>query len=183
MSGTIENQNESGNGHQNENQNENPFPITESPIPLPDEACAVDLAESFAKIVIRCSRLETSLESERRQARRTLRELLLGVLEIDDALDRIAEDRVEGEDPAIALARCFRNILSTRRLLTNKLNSASVRPMDLRNSVLNPAVADVEGYQLRPDLPDETILEEIMHGYWLSNEVLRRAKVIVSRNI
>ncbi len=160
-----------------------PFLIVEMPVPVPERAAQVNLAEEIRQLMVRRGKLEAAIEVERQTNMKAQRDLLLGLLEVVDALDRIIQRGTSSDDPKQALERIRGNVESTRRLLSQKLQKEGVLRMDLVGKQLEPNLADIEGYQDRSELPDETIIRDIVTGYKWKDEVLRRAKVIVSQSL
>jgi molecular chaperone GrpE len=151
-----------------------PLAIVEPLAPLPDGLDDLDLEAEVVGLLARCGRLENQCEHERRAAVEAQRALLLDILEVADALDRIAAANV-ADEPA------RRGIGATRRLLAAKLARAGVQPIDLLGVRFDPSIADGADTELRSDLPEDTVVQEIVRGYRWRSEVLRRASVVVSR--
>jgi molecular chaperone GrpE (heat shock protein) len=149
-----------------------PFAITEPPVPVPESVRTVDVAAELARLMVRCARLEDLLKQERLRAAAAERELLLGLLDVGDAVDRMAQQG--------APERLRRALEATQRLARRTLSRAGVVPMNLAGIVPDPAVADIEAAEPHPDLPDETVIRQVVTGYWWREEVLRRARVIVA---
>ncbi|GAA0436203.1 hypothetical protein Acor_55130 [Acrocarpospora corrugata] len=158
------------------------FAITEQEIQVPDEISGVDPIDSFSKLLIRCGMLENSLQGERRRADVAQRELLLGMLEVSDALDRIHRRTVEGASSPELLKLLSDGVAATRRLLLQKLARASVTPMRLAGMSPAPDLADIVGYVDHVHLPDETVFEQPVEGFMWRSDVLRRAHVVVVRH-
>lgn len=158
-----------------------PFSIDEQPVPVPAAAASVDLIADFSKLLVRCSLLETQKEDEERAAREHERKLLLDILDIADALERILDLPFVKEDLPEPAGRLVQNIRTTNRLLSQRLKRAGVARLDLKGSVVDTEVADVEDFEINPGLPDETVIQEIVAGYTWNGDVLRRAKVVASR--
>jgi molecular chaperone GrpE (heat shock protein) len=162
---------------------ENAFAITEEPVSVPAAAVEVDVFQTIYDLMAQRGKLEERIENIKETQQDGQRQLLLGLLEIVDALERILKRDVAHEDPQTALERTRGNVESTRRLMIQKLSAQGIRRMDIVGKVLDPHLADIDGYQENPDLPDETVVRDVISGYWWGDHVLRRAKVIVTRNI
>lgn len=162
---------------------ESAFVITEEPVPVPAAAVEVDVFQTIYDLMSQRGKLEERIENVEQTQQDGQRQFLLGLLEVADALERILKRNVANEDPKAALERTRGNVESTRRLMTQKLSAQDIRRMDIVGKVLDPQLADVDGYQDNPDLPDETVVRDVITGYWWGDHVLRRAKVIVTRNI
>lgn len=61
------------------------------------------------------------------------------------------------------------------------LGGEGVRSYSLKGEPFNPKLAEAIGTQVS-DAPPETVLEEPLRGYYLGEEVLRVAHVIVAKN-
>ena len=162
---------------------EQAFEITEDAIPLPKEVEELDMQAEFVRLIVRCGKLENRLEDFQKAGIETQRKLFASLLDVVDALDRVLQRSSGSQDPGQAFERQSHNIEATRRLLLQKLAQIGVRPMILEGMVADPLVADVTGYQDNPDLPDETVVREVVRAYLWNAELLRRGQVIVSRNL
>lgn len=159
-----------------------PFVIVEAPIPLPEGIESIDPADAFSQLLVRCGALERMLEAEKLEAQQEQRTLLIGMLEVADALDRVLQQfGTIRSDSEPALERQHRNLAATRRLLSQKLEQVGVTPIITMGQILDPIVADVDGYREDSNLPDETVIYEIQRGYHWRGDILRRAKVLVSQ--
>lgn len=154
-----------------------PLGITEKPVEIPQ----VNLEEYVQGLILARKNLELAAEEARRKSVKEQREFLLGILEVADALDRIVNRPIKPGEITPALERLHGNIETTARLLVQKLTQANVTRMDLKNMVLDPNLADIDGYQDNPAVLDETVLRDSTAGYLWNGTVLRRARVIVSR--
>ena len=61
------------------------------------------------------------------------------------------------------------------------LKEENVVPMNCEGQVFDPYKHEVVLVQENSDLPENVIIEEIDKGYYLNNEVLRPARVIISK--
>ena len=79
----------------------------------------------------------------------------------------------------------WNSVRVTRKLLGEALRLQDVTPLDLLDQKADPLLCEIDGYQERPDLPDETVMQEIIKGYRWGDEPtpLRPAIVIVSRRL
>lgn len=155
-----------------------PFALTEAPIVVPAGLPAPDPAALLREQIARRGQLQNAIEQEQRAADERHSALLSGLLEVADALERI----LAGADAGVAVAeRQIRNLRSTHRLLLRQLERAGVTPLVMEGQPFDPALADAEAFVVRPDLPDETVLRELVRAYRLGDRTLRRAKVVVSQ--
>jgi molecular chaperone GrpE (heat shock protein) len=159
------------------------FEVIEEPFPVTQEVAEVDLQAEFTRLLVRCSKLENRLDDAKQSLAESQRKLLHNLLDVVDALDRILQRPLGSEDARQAHERQFRNIETTRRLLLQKLSQVGVRSVDLAGMVADPLLVDMTGYQDNPDLPDETVVREVVKAYLWNEDVLRRGQVIVSRKL
>ena len=153
--------------------------IVAEPVPLPEKVMNVDLPVVFKQLLRGGKQKEQRLKAQEREAEKAQRKFLLGLLEVADALDRILQ-RKPPANAERAVKRQYRSIESTRRLLAKQLKKVGVSKIELIGKPLDPAVADIEDDEEDPDLPDETVISEIVSAYRWHDGILRRAKVIVS---
>lgn len=154
------------------------FSITEQPSPLPEAVRSIDLASTMREQIARIARLENTLEDERVASKKVMQRFLIGLLDVADALDRMLQQPNDGTPVG---ERQHRNLELTRKLLGQRLATQGVVPLDLLGQPFDPAVADAEDDELAPNMPEETVIRELAKGYRWDDILLRRAKVIVSR--
>jgi molecular chaperone GrpE (heat shock protein) len=147
--------------------------VAEPPYTFPAGVADADEGAELDRLLVRCARAQDELAAARDGADEEQRRLLLGLLDVQDALDRMA---AADADPA----RARRAVEATRRLLGRRLAAAGVVPLALRGKIADPSVADVDDYEPFPELPDETVIRELVVGYLWNGDVLRRARVTVA---
>jgi molecular chaperone GrpE len=151
-----------------------PFAITEQPVAIPEAVATADVVATLTRLMVRCAALEQRLHDERSARVAALRELLGGLLEVCDALERMSRQAPDHD-------RQQRSLDMVVRLLRQRLSRAGVVAMNLVGMVPDPSIADIEASETHPDLPDETVVSHSTTGYLWNEEVLRRARVVVSR--
>ena len=161
-----------------------PLAIDEQPLPVPAGAATVDLADAFGKLLFRSAFAQRKRAEEAAGAESGLRDLLLGLLEVDDALGAISApdaapppyaELLPGT-PAVAQA----GAAATRRLLRLKLARAGVRPMSFDNRLANTGVSEIVATVPVAGVPEDTVVEVVQAGFFWQDQVLRRARVVVS---
>ncbi|GGV09517.1 hypothetical protein GCM10010495_23070 [Kitasatospora herbaricolor] len=161
-----------------------PLAIDEQPLPVPPGAADVDLADAFGKLLFRSAFAQRKRAEEAREAESGLRDLLLGLLEVDDALGAIAGPELQpGPYPERLLgapATAGAGAAATRRLLRLKLARAGVRPMSFDNRLANTAVSEIVATTPVAGMPEDTVVEVVQAGFFWQDQVLRRARVVVS---
>lgn len=158
-----------------------PFDITENPYPLPAGVEGADPSKRIANDIRLARRLRAMLRSQRMESRAEMRALLLKLLQVADALERILKELPDPENTA-DIER-WNNIRVTRKLLDEVFRLQNVTPIDLLNKAADPDLCEVDSYVVDPDLPDETVVAEIIRGYRWGDEPepLRTAIVKISR--
>ncbi|MDX2230363.1 MAG: nucleotide exchange factor GrpE [Leptolyngbyaceae cyanobacterium bins.349] len=67
-----------------------------------------------------------------------------------------------------------------RRSLLEVLKQRQVTPMDTLGKPFNPAIMYAIGRQESASGPENTVIQEVVRGYWWGDRVLREAQVIVA---
>ncbi|SEL57919.1 co-chaperone GrpE [Streptacidiphilus jiangxiensis] len=134
----------------------------------------------------RCAALETRLQRQQSEQARRARGLLLGLLDVDDALlrtrawlDRAATPGAPQPDRT-ALRQLCDQLESIDELLRLRLRDADVRPLELLGSGAGAEVADVVAVRPTSDAAPGTVLEERRSGFLLGPDMLRRAEVVIA---
>ncbi len=162
---------------------EEKFAISQAPFEVPAEVTAADPAQALADGVALRGKLRELLVDQRAKGKKEMRGLLLKLLEVADALDRLLE--VPASPGNMEAERLWQSIRVTRRLLDQVLRMQDVKPMDMVGCEADPTLCEVDAYQVRPDLADETVVQEVIRGYFWGEEQtpLRTAVVIVSKRV
>jgi len=105
------------------------------------------------------------------------RELIKKLLPALDNLQRAAEYRERGTPPD----QIVDGLLATVKQFESVLDSENIRPIDTVGKPFDPAVSEAVGTSSDGDVPDNTVLGETRRGYFLGDDVLRPAQVIVSK--
>jgi molecular chaperone GrpE (heat shock protein) len=149
-------------------------------IPYPVNELSKEQAQAR---LIKLSQSVDALEIERKKGQKELDQVILEFLEVADALDRIMSLVTDDKPDADSLfvdPRLRRSLIATRKLFSIKLKKLDIRLMDLSGLLFDPNIADAVDHEYRDDLPEETVLREVIRGYWSGERVLRRGQVIVS---
>lgn len=159
------------------------FAIHEEPWGLPPGVETADPAQRMADDLRRLIRLRDLLRDKRAESREALRVLLRKLLEVADALESILANAPDPNNPAEM--KRWSSIRATRKLLAEALRLQNVTPLDLLGQEANPMLCEVDSYETHPDLPDETVVQEVVKGYRWGDEStpLRPAIIVVSRRI
>lgn len=162
-------------------EDNDPFEIIESPYPLPPGVEGADPAQRLREDIRLTNRLRDMLRTQRLDSRVEMRAVLLKLLQVADALERILETLPDPDNPAEI--RMWNSVRVTRKQLDEALRLQKVTPIDLLHQPADPYLCEVESYEVNPELPDETVIAEIVRGYRWGDEPepLRSAVVKVSR--
>lgn len=161
---------------------DNEFAIDEEPQSVPPGLEDVSLEKTLVENLRLRKRLQELIAQNRAESRAAMRALLLKLLDVADALDRIL---LRTPDPASqAETRQWNNIRLTRKILDKTFQLQQVAPLELMGKEADPALCEVEDAEERPDLADGTVIQELIKGYRWGDEPepLRLAVVIVSSN-
>jgi molecular chaperone GrpE len=117
------------------------------------------------------------LQNKIGESRADQRTFLLGLLDVADAIDRVAAGIAAsgGSDE--------RAVRATGRKLQQVLRKHGVTRVDLVGQVLDPALADAEEAERNVSVPEETVLREREAAYLWCDGVLRRGRVVVSTRL
>ncbi|HWQ03029.1 MAG TPA: nucleotide exchange factor GrpE [Candidatus Nitrosotenuis sp.] len=127
--------------------------------------------------------LKGALADKEEESRRKTKELLLNMLEVLDAFDRLFANIAPREAQADQQTRIWLgNFRSVRRLLEKKLSSEGVAPIVAPEGKAIPGFHTVAETEENLDLDNDTILQELQKGYLWNGEVLRKAQVRVVKN-
>ncbi|RJR35572.1 MAG: nucleotide exchange factor GrpE [Deltaproteobacteria bacterium] len=160
--------------------------VSDSP-PLPGPAHywgehpLLRIAADQEALIKECASLEAELEECHKRAHKEKKALLLEMLEVMDGFDRLfrnLEERAADLEPQTK--RLAGNFRTVRRLLSLALERAGVTLMELET--LDLRFHEVVETRPAPGVPDGTILEAVQPGYIWNGQILRYAKVVVSKN-
>ncbi len=107
------------------------------------------------------------------------------LLDVDDALAEslrwsARRHSTVPHHAAAPLVSLTEQVSAAHRLLRRQLLTADVRPMDLVYQRAEPGIARVVGAQPTSRHPADLVLEERVPGFYLGQQVLRTAEVVVA---
>ena len=117
------------------------------------------------------------------RARRDQEQMLLELLELMDALDRVfanIEPRLENVDRQARI--WVGNFRAVRRILDTLLKKNNVAPIEAPDRIAIPGLHTIVETRESLDLSEGTILEETLCGYLWRGKVLRKALVVAVKN-
>jgi len=156
------------------------FAVTEEPLPVL-EAAAGGAREVLAGLIRRLADLSRSLDTTSEAEERKRRRFYLSLLEVADAFDRVLRDTELAEMDEIARNRMV-GVIATSDLLQDILAGEKISAMEhLVGKPFDPAYEIASETRVRPDFPERTVLEVEEKGYHWKEQLLRRARVVVSK--
>ncbi|MFG2824122.1 nucleotide exchange factor GrpE [Kitasatospora sp. NPDC048365] len=134
----------------------------------------------------RCAALEARLRRVQDEQREREKALLLGLLDVDDALVRMGEwlgrvgEAGSGMSERELLLGLIEQVAFVDELLRARLGTVDVRPLRLLGSAADAEVADVVEVLPTGEVPAGTVVAERRGGFLLGGEILRRAELVVA---
>ncbi|MBV8282528.1 MAG: nucleotide exchange factor GrpE [Candidatus Eremiobacteraeota bacterium] len=111
------------------------------------------------------------------QSERGRRELLRRILPVLDNLARAEEYRERGT-PAEQIVD---GVVQTSKQMLAALAAENVRPIEVVGKPFDPSVAEAVATQPAADgVADNTVVAEVAKGYYIGNDMLRPAQVVVA---
>lgn len=169
--------------------NETRSEIVEEPVKLRQVASSdeeLSLGSIGAGLRTLTARLVEAQEGRVKQDRAhrdELKQILLDVIEVDDAFERILKAAGDFEDKMErSTKRWIANFRAIRRQLQRVLSHHGVIEIETLDQTFDPRWHSVYELVRNPQESDETIVELVKRGYVWRNSVLRRAEVVVVRN-
>jgi molecular chaperone GrpE (heat shock protein) len=132
-------------------------------------------------LLYRLSKMEQTLEDERSQAQADMREFLLQVVSLSDDVTRIVERW--GVTTNAREAAIIQSVVDLGRKLLAILGHYGVESIDTLGKPLDPQTSDVVGAEAREKVGPQVVLREARIGYVWRHGLLRKAQVVVSKEI
>jgi molecular chaperone GrpE len=129
------------------------------------------------------SALQTELKDSRDKAKKEKKTMLLSLLGVLDAFDRVFNNIGPKEKDADRVTKIWLgNFRSIRRLVDSTLKEAGVLKIEAPDGKAIPGFHTVVETVENPDLENDIIVEELEKGYLWGEEILRKASVKVVKN-
>jgi molecular chaperone GrpE (heat shock protein) len=126
--------------------------------------------------------LKKQVAAKEQEKQDQLREFLLGLIELLDAMEQKEQNlRERYEDNADAL-KIINNHASLQKRLWRQLERYGVSRIDFKAGKLLVGLSKVVDTMPDPAKPNESIISIVSHGYMRGNTVLREAELIVVKN-
>ena len=115
--------------------------------------------------------------------RRHIRAMLLSFVDVMDSFERLFSGLGEAEPMTADQARqCMKSCRLIGRQLDQALRQAGVTELPSLTQPAEPGLHEIVGSRPAPGVEDGVIVEEVFRGYGWDGEILRKPRVIVSRN-
>lgn len=168
---------------------EKEFEITEKPIPLyawkpEDGGDRLRIIEQDTRNLMRqLAEAKLSLSEQERLHIDKTKRLLLAIVEITDAFERVFSSIHAKEDQINRQMKIWiGNFRSVRLLLDKLLTEQGVAKIENLDQGFDPLWHKVADVVIDSSKPHGTIVEEVEKGYLWQNQILRKAGVVVVRN-
>ncbi len=154
-----------------------------SPAETPDPAAQIDeltdkLQRKTAEFLNYQKRMQREMEDVRRFA---VKPLAFDLLTVADSFERALES-AEGDEAGgnqDGFLEGFRMIFTQ---MTTAMEKSGVKPIEALNQPFDPNLHEAIMEEENPELPDRTVIDELIKGYMLHDRLLRPTTVRVSRN-
>jgi molecular chaperone GrpE (heat shock protein) len=150
---------------------------------LPTSARWKSIEESTVGLMREVDKLKRELANAKDRAQRDQEKILLELLELMDAFDRIfanIEPRLENADRQARI--WVGNFRTVRRILDTLLKKNNVAPIEAPEGIAIPGLHTIIETRDSLDLCEGTILEETLGGHLWQGNVLRKALVVAVKN-
>ncbi len=141
------------------------------------------VTSDISNLMKECFALKDKLRIQEEQSRKLTRRLLLDQIEIMDVCTRLVQNMEEKSGDMDKQTKIwFGNVRSVYKLMQIKLHEAGVAAIDAPDRRPVPGLHLVEETQSGTGFEEGIIIKELEKGYLLHGELLRPAKVVVSKN-
>lgn len=148
------------------------------PIPSEDPLAALD--NDIRKLMREAAEARFAAQEQKRAATESEQRILLSLLNVDDAFDRVFKAVEAKQDQVTPQMKIWLgNFRSARRLLQKLIDEQGVKPIDTATGEFDPVWHVATETVADPDRPAGTIVQVLRRGYVRDNHILRKAEVIV----
>lgn len=145
---------------------------------VPQGALEADPVQAMRGLLRRVATVEGELAQVKEQTTAQLRQLMLDLVALYDALTGIIERR--GVVTSAQGAEMVRSVIGLGRQILAILKRENVEPIATIGQLYDATICDIAGTETREDLRPGTVLREVQVGYRWKGEILRKAQVIIS---
>jgi molecular chaperone GrpE (heat shock protein) len=165
------------------------FQVSERPLPLcawkaDEDAGGLQAVEDEVRGLVRqLSEARFALGEQEKRAAEDVRRMLLAVIEVLDAFQRVfAGIEAKQDEVNPQMKKWVGNFRAVSRQLRAVLIDRDVTEIDNLDQGFDPRWHKIVETVQDPSRPDGTIVEEVQKGYLWRGEVLRKTDVVVVRN-
>jgi molecular chaperone GrpE len=165
-----------------------PFAITEERVPLRDADVAagldgVAMEAAMGSLLGGLAQTKRALADREKESRGDIQRLLLEVIEVGDAFERIfaaAREMEEKLDPSTK--RWISNFRTIHKLLLRILTDHGVAEIETLDRTFDPHFHKALDAVVDPSQADGTIVQTVRKGYAKGGLILRKTEVVIVRN-
>ncbi len=130
-----------------------------------------------------CNSQKTELMKKEKETKEYSKKLLLDLLEVIDAFDRVFQNiEFRNQDMDKNTKIWMGNFKSIKRLVEKILKNSAVTAIESSNRKAVPGFHTIIETRQMDGFEDDSIIEEVERGYLWHEEVLRKSKVIAVKN-
>ena len=122
----------------------------------------------------------TQIAQQQEAHHEQLRVLLLSLVEVVDAFDRLFGS-IDTDEAPPATERWLPTVRLIARQLEKALQEAGVSPISCLGEVAEPGRHRIVGVRDVPEYEEDIIVEEVIRGYMWDETLLRKPQVVVAR--
>lgn len=144
-----------------------------------DIRCQIE--KDIGALMYQAASLRQEKEGIEEQHRKHLEDLLLSLLEVTDALDRVCHNIERQQELANPqkIKIWLGNLRTVRRLLEKMMGQQEVTPIEMLDGTFNPHLHQAVDVQQRSSLPDGAVISMERRGYFWRGRLLRKAEVTI----
>ncbi len=143
----------------------------------------VQIEQGIRQLMLQVAEDAAKVREDERERKAETRKLLLELLEVIDAFERVFRSIHAKKDDITPQMKIWTgNFRTVRKMLDSIVASRDVVRIENLDSGFDPQWHKVAEVVTDPEKPDGTIVEEVKAGYVWLGDVLRKTEVTVVRN-
>jgi molecular chaperone GrpE (heat shock protein) len=153
------------------------------PFEIPNYEWKTYLEKGITSLLVESNRLRQDIENVSLDSHDQKRDLLLHILEVMDAFERIidhSDHKTDSEDRQFR--SLFNNFISVYRMMASVLEEEGVRSIEFADGIATIGECKVVRTEKKDAYPDLTILDIVEKGYYWKDEILRKTSVVVAKH-
>ena len=142
-----------------------------------------EIISNTQDLIVAETDLKRNLKKSQDDDHENQEKLLLDIINILDSFERVLVGIQPKLDTAERQARTWVNNFTTiKRQIERMLDNHGVKLIETPDRMIVPGLHNVIDTRVQLEFENDLILEEIQHGYYWKDKVLRQAQVIVVNN-